>query len=71
MSLTVRDKKPTLLSEDIVMRTPPPILLVDHGHLRIAIIHWGPNPQNERKNAKPEGIVGVKIWYSMSTGEVE
>lgn len=63
LGITVPDTTPTPLSEDVVLATPPPIVLVDHSQPRMAIVHFGANPGNERENAKPPGIKGAKIWY--------
>ena len=42
----------------------PPLLLLDF-HLRHQVsIHWGPNPGNERQNAKPRGILGCELQYA-------
>ena len=63
MGLTVPDKEPTPLSEDVVLTTPPPTVIIDHSQPRMAIVHFGANPQNEKENAKPPGIKGAKIWF--------
>ena len=63
MDLTVPDTEPTPLSEDVVLTTPPPIVIIDHSQPRMAIVHFGANPQNERDNAKPYGIKGARIWH--------
>ena len=63
MELTVRDTEPTPLSEDVVLNTTPPTVIVDHSQPRLAIVHFGTNPKNEHKNAKPDGIKGAKIWF--------
>ena len=65
MELTVRDTEPTPLSEDVVINATPPTVYIDHSQPRIAIVHFGDNPKNEKENAKPDGIQGAKIWFHM------
>ncbi len=62
MGITVRDTELTPLSEDVVLNTPTPIVIVDHSQKKTAIVHFGANPQNEHENAKPNGIAGARIW---------
>jgi len=61
--LNVRDTTRTPLSGDIVLAEPSPILLADFSQRGQCTIHWGRNPENERNNAKPQGIMGVRIYY--------
>ena len=63
MGITVPDTILTPLSEDVVFTTPTPTVIIDHSQPRMAIVHFGVNPQKENKNAKPPGIKGAKIWY--------
>ncbi|MBI4722141.1 MAG: hypothetical protein HY769_03965 [Candidatus Stahlbacteria bacterium] len=63
LGITVKDEELTGLSEDVVLMTPPPTLSVDHSQPGISGISFGLNPQNERENAKPDGIAGAKIWF--------
>ena len=65
MGITVPDTTKTPLSEDVVINAIPPMVYIDHSKPRIAIVHFGANPQNEKENAKPDGIQGAKIWYHM------
>ena len=62
MGITVRDTELTPLSEDVVLNTPTPIVIIDHSQKKTAIVHFGANPQNEHENAKPNGIAGARIW---------
>lgn len=61
--ITVPDTKPTPLSPDYVLSVPPPLISLDFSKRQQITIHFGPNPENERENAKPEGIAGAKIWF--------
>ena len=63
LGITVPDTTKTALSQDMVLTTPPPLLSVDHSLRGQTIIHFGPNPSNERENPLPQGIRGAKIWY--------
>jgi hypothetical protein len=63
LGITVADEEPTPLPEDVVLTTAPPMLFIDHSQPRIAIVHFGLNPQNEKENAKPIGMSGVKLWF--------
>jgi len=61
--LNVRDTTRTPLSGDIVLAEPSPILLADFSQRGQCTLHWGRNPENERNNAKPQGIKGCRIYY--------
>lgn len=63
LRITVPDRTLTTLSAGMVLTTPPPLLSVDHSQRGQTIIHFGPNPSNERENALPQGMRGAKIWY--------
>ena len=71
MGITVPDTIKTPLSEDVVINATPPTVYIDHSQPRIAIVHFGDNPKNEKENAKPDGIMGAKIWYHMGGGVVK
>ncbi len=68
LDITVRDTKPTLISPEYVMELDPPLLKLDLQPGQVAI-HFGVNPGDERRNAKPENIAGAKIWYRVGGGE--
>ncbi len=68
--ITVRDTKPTLISPEYVQEIDPPLLKLDL-QLGQVTIHFGVNPGDERRNAKPENIAGAKIWYRVGGGEWE
>lgn len=59
--LTIPDTIPTRIAPDAVMTIPPPQLVLDFGIRRQVTIHWGPNPMNERNNARPAGTHGCEI----------
>ena len=68
LSITVRDTTPTPVSPEYVMDIDPPLLKLDLRTGQVTI-HFGVNPGNEQKNAKPKNIGGVKIWYRVGGGE--
>ena len=68
LSITVRDTTPTPISPEYVMELDPPLLKLDLRTGQITI-HFGVNPGDENKNAKPENIGGVKLWYRVGEGE--
>ena len=70
LSITVRDTKPTPISPEYVMELDPPLLKLDLQSGQVTI-HFGVNPGDEQKNAKPKNIGGVKIWYRVGEGEWE
>ena len=63
--LTIPDEEPTPLGPDTVEQTPPPLLSLDWSQRQRVTIHFGPNPANERENALPAGMRGVKLWYAL------
>jgi len=63
LGITVPDRTRTVLAAQMVLATEAPLLLVDHSLRGQTIIHFGPNPSNERENALPQGMSGSKIWY--------
>ena len=68
LSITVRDTIPTPVSPEYVMELEPPLLKLDLRTGQVTI-HFGVNPADEKKNAKPENIAGVKIWYRVGEGQ--
>jgi len=63
LGITVPDRTRTVLAAQMVLANEAPLLLVDHSLRGQTIIHFGPNPSNERENALPQGMSGGKIWY--------
>jgi len=63
LGITVRDTTLTPQSEDIVRTTPAPRLELDWSKRGQVIIHFGPNPGDERNNGLPQGIKGAKLWF--------
>jgi len=61
--ITVADKKPSVHSPDFILHVPPPLISLDFSQRQQVTIHFGPTPENERLNAKPEGVAGAKIWF--------
>ena len=50
------DTTPTPLDPDAILSIPPPNLVIDSGVRRQLTYHWGPNPEDESKNGKSEGV---------------
>lgn len=63
LGITVPDRTRTALAAQMVLANEAPLVLVDHSLRGQTIIHFGPNPSNERENALPQGMRGSKIWY--------
>jgi hypothetical protein len=59
--LTVPDTTPTPTDREAIFAIVPPLLLLDFSIRRQVTIHWGPNPGNERNNARPAGVFGCDI----------
>ncbi|MCK4307652.1 hypothetical protein KAW50_05435 [candidate division WOR-3 bacterium] len=68
LDITVRDTTLTPLLPEYVMEIDPPLLKLDLQSGQVTI-HFGVNPGNEKENAKPENISGVKLWYRVGGGE--
>ncbi|MFH0887686.1 MAG: hypothetical protein V1871_00560 [Planctomycetota bacterium] len=68
LGITVPDRNPTPLSPEYVANLAPPLLLLDWSQRGEVLIHFGVNPSNEKRNAKPPKIAGAKIWYRIKTG---
>jgi len=62
--LAVPDGSPSPSSAATVAEMEPPLLLLDFSIRHQVTIHWGPNPGNERQNAKPTGVMGCEIQYA-------
>jgi hypothetical protein len=71
LGITVRDTNPTPLSEDIVRTTPAPRIELDWSKRGQVIVHFGPNPGDERNNGLPQGIKGAKLWFYFGTGPTD
>ena len=61
--ITVRDTTPTPGPTDVAT-IPPPLLLLDFSVRRQVTIHWGTNPANEGRNARPKGTMGVQLSWA-------
>jgi len=68
LAITVPDREPTPTSPEYVVNLAPPILLLDWSQRKQVTIHFGVNPSNEKRNAKPDEIAGAKIWYRIESG---
>lgn len=61
--LTVPDLNPTPAPPDLIQTIPPPLLWLDFSARQQVTIHWGPNPQNGRRNGRPRGVIGCTIEF--------
>ena len=61
--ITVPDRIPTPMDPEAIYQIDPPLCALDHSMPGQITIHYGPNPQNERKNGRPEGTIGALIQY--------
>ena len=62
LGVTVPDREPTPLDPEAIRLIAPPILIPDFSKRGQVVIHFGPNPQDERKNALPEIAKGVRLY---------
>lgn len=62
--ITIPESAPAVYRPELIQRQVPPLVLLDWSHRSKMIIHYGPNPANERENPMPPGMVGVRIWMS-------
>jgi hypothetical protein len=68
LGITVPDREPTPTAPDYVVNLAPPILLLDWKQRGQVTVHFGVNPSNEKRNAKPPEIAGANIWYRVESG---
>ncbi len=62
--ISVPDTEKTPTSPDAVAELEPPLLQLDFSIRHQVTVHWGPNPGNEHRNAKPAGVMGCEIQYA-------
>jgi len=68
MGIPRRDPKPTTVPPEYVGSLEPPNLILNWSKRAQVKVHFGVNPANERRNAKPVHIAGAKIWYRIESG---
>ncbi|MFA5793484.1 MAG: hypothetical protein WC980_00230 [Candidatus Brocadiia bacterium] len=68
LAITVPDLTRTPTSPEYVVNLAPPILLLDWSGRGQVVVHFGVNPSNEKRNAKPIEIAGAKIWFRVESG---
>ena len=68
LGITVPDDTPTPLSEVAIEEVGAPLLVVDIGQSKRATLKFGRNPLNQRQNALPAGMRGVRLWYFIGSG---
>jgi hypothetical protein len=67
LGVTVPDREPTPTDPTAITRVNPPLQWGDTSKPRIVTLHFGPNPQDERRNHKPEEAYGARIWVYPGT----
>ncbi|MFH0888856.1 MAG: hypothetical protein V1871_06575 [Planctomycetota bacterium] len=68
LGITVPDREPTPIPPDYVLNLAPPNLILDWKQRGQVTIHFGVNPANEKRNAKPADIAGARISYRIESG---
>ena len=61
LRITVRDKEPTPTDPTAILRVIPPKLHLGTAQPGLAVVHFGLEPTDERRNAKPKGVAGVRL----------
>ena len=62
--ITIPDDDKSVQSPDYISEIPSPILELDFSIRHQVIVHWGPTPGDEQRNAKPHGVSGCEIQYA-------
>jgi hypothetical protein len=68
LRIPIRDKQPTPTDPTAILRVIPPKLHLGTAQPGLVVVHFGPEPANERRNAKPAGAAGARI--KVLTGSV-
>lgn len=61
LRIPVWDKQPTPTDPEAIRHVIPPKLHLDTSQPGQITVHFGPEPTNERRNAKPKGAHGARI----------
>lgn len=62
LDIPVPGKKRAAPERDVLEAAGKPLLVVEFGLAKRAMLKFGKNPYNQRENGKPAGIRGVRIW---------
>jgi len=68
LGITVKDETPTPQTDVDIDAVGAPLLVIDIGQPKRATLKFGVNPMNQRHNALPAGMRGVRIWYYLGSG---
>ena len=68
LGITVPDLTPTPLGAHVIEEVGAPLLVVDIAQPKRAALKFGKNPLNQRRNALPAGMRGVRLWYFQGDG---
>ena len=66
--ITVPDRTPTPLSSTAIEEVGAPLLLADFSQSKRVTLRFGKNPKNQRQNALPTGMRGVRLWQFVGNG---
>ncbi|MFH1227855.1 MAG: hypothetical protein V1701_08120 [Planctomycetota bacterium] len=68
LRITIPDTNPTPTDPEYVTHLSPPLIILDTSEHGQITVHFGVNPSNEKRNAKPTNIKGAKIYYRVESG---
>jgi hypothetical protein len=71
LGITVPDRVPTPIDPQKILDEPPPLVKVDTSQRLQSKIHFGPNPEDERRNAKADFVLGAEIWWCLGNAPTE
>jgi len=71
LGITVPDRQPTPTDPNLILQEPPPLVLVDTSQRLQVTIHFGKIPGDERRNAKPEFVLGAEIYYHLGAAPAD
>jgi len=61
LRIPIRDKQPTPTDPNAILNIIPPKQHLGTEQPGLVVVHFGPNPLDERRNAKPKGVAGGRI----------
>ena len=61
--ITIPDLTATPTPVDKILGIVPPDVHLDFSIRQQITIHWGPTPQDERRNARPQGVMGCEVQF--------
>ncbi len=61
LRIPIRDKQPTPTDPNAILNIIPPKVHLGTAQPGLVVVHHGPEPLDERRNAKPKGVAGARI----------